>query len=88
MHPTFSAVALRVHVGFNGCPGAHCRATREESQMTVNLNVLSESILRETEDSRYKREIAEHSTEIAEKLRETGVYESAKSGLRISVSRR
>ncbi len=54
--------------------------------MTVNLNTLSESILRETDDARYTREIEENREEIVQQLQETGVYDNPASGLHISVS--
>lgn len=56
--------------------------------MTIDLTKFSESLLRETQDCKYKREISENSAKIAKALVETGVYESPTSGLRISVAKR
>lgn len=54
--------------------------------MTIDLNTFSESILRETEEARYKREIRDNSSEIARQLKDKGVYENPVSGLRIAIA--
>lgn len=58
------------------------------TSMTIDLTKFSESLLEETQDCKFKREIDENSSEIARALKEAGVYENPKSGLRISLSRR
>jgi hypothetical protein len=55
--------------------------------MTIDLTRFSESILQETEEARYKREIRDNSSEIARQLKDKGVYENPVSGLRIAIAR-